>query len=90
MKPDCYSCKWRRNIPGDAHSSCAHPKLGEMDSNPFAALFDVLSNPRKIIAAASELQIAGDEHGMRMGWFMWPVNFDPVWLKSCNGHEERQ
>lgn len=20
--PDCYACKYRRNVPGDAHSSC--------------------------------------------------------------------
>lgn len=23
-KPDCYECKFRRNFPGDAHSSCAN------------------------------------------------------------------
>ena len=24
-RPDCYSCRYRRGVPGDAHSSCAHP-----------------------------------------------------------------
>lgn len=24
--PDCYECKHRRNVPGDAHSSCANDK----------------------------------------------------------------
>ena len=19
------------------------------------------------------------------GWFIWPINFDPIWLKSCDG-----
>lgn len=25
MKPDCYKCKYRGNLPGDAHSCCKHP-----------------------------------------------------------------
>lgn len=29
--------------------------------------------------------VLGDAHGMKMGWFYWPVNFDPTWLKSCDG-----
>jgi hypothetical protein len=33
----------------------------------------------------AELAIKGNDHGIRSGWFMWPVNFDPVWLENCNG-----
>jgi hypothetical protein len=29
--------------------------------------------------------VTGNAHGMKMGWFYWPVNFDPTWLKSCDG-----
>lgn len=29
--------------------------------------------------------VEGDEYGIRSGWFMWPLNFDPVWLRACNG-----
>ena len=25
-KPDCYKCKYRREIPGDAHSKCMNKK----------------------------------------------------------------
>ena len=28
-KPDCYKCKWRQTIPGDAHSACAHPIVAD-------------------------------------------------------------
>jgi hypothetical protein len=35
-------------------------------------------------------KVAGDIHGIRSGWFMWPLNFDPVWLKSCNGFSNNQ
>lgn len=27
VKPDCYKCEYRRNIPGDAHSRCDHPRV---------------------------------------------------------------
>jgi hypothetical protein len=30
--------------------------------------------------------VEGDEHGIKSGWFMWPFNFDPVWLKSCDSY----
>ena len=26
----------------------------------------------------------------RMGWFYWPINFDPVWLLECNGHTPKE
>lgn len=30
-------------------------------------------------------KVTGSPHGIRMGWFYWPVNFDPTWLQSCDG-----
>jgi hypothetical protein len=33
--------------------------------------------------------VEGDPHGIRMNWFLWPVNFDPVWLKECNGFSDK-
>jgi hypothetical protein len=29
-------------------------------------------------------KVSGHEHGIRSGWFRWPLNFDPVWLLSCD------
>jgi len=37
-----------------------------------------------------ELEIKGNPHGIKMGWFMWPANFDPIWLENCNGFEAKQ
>ena len=34
---------------------------------------------------ARELNIRADYHGIRSGWFLWPANFDPVWLENCDG-----
>lgn len=33
--------------------------------------------------------VKGHEHGKRMGWFLWPFNFDPTWLISCDGFEKK-
>lgn len=60
-KPDCYKCKYKNNIPGDAHIRC---------SNKAAV-------------------VEGNLYGYQRGWFKWPHNFDPVWLKSCNGFESK-
>lgn len=32
-RPLCYSCKHRRDVPGDAHSSCAKPS--RVTANPY-------------------------------------------------------
>ena len=31
------------------------------------------------------LTIVGEKYGRDSGWFSWPVNFDPVWLRGCDG-----
>lgn len=36
----------------------------------------------------SEANVKGNSHGIRMGWFLWPVNFDPTWLESCDGFSD--
>lgn len=30
MTPICYECIHRREIPGDCHSKCAHPRFGQI------------------------------------------------------------
>ena len=32
----------------------------------------------------------GYQHGIKSGWFMYPVNFDPVWKEvDCANFEEK-
>jgi hypothetical protein len=85
--PDCYKCKYRGTIPGNAHSRCNHP-LVKQDDNEFGALVDMLSG--KNVEAAKKLNIKGDIHGIKHGWFMWPANFDPVWLRNCDGFTQKE
>jgi hypothetical protein len=43
-----------------------------------------------LVGAGNPLRIVGDSHGIRQGWFVWPLNFDPVWLNACNGFEKKE
>ncbi len=36
-----------------------------------------------------DAKVKGNSHGIRSGWFSHPHNFDPVWLESCNGFEQK-
>lgn len=29
--------------------------------------------------------VVAHEHGIKKGWFRWPMNFDPTWLIACDG-----
>lgn len=80
-KPDCYKCKYRRNIPGDRHSKCVHPKVSK--GNELSALMNLLGGRQE----KQELHVKGSPHGIRNGWFMHPFNFDPIWLEECEGFE---
>ena len=80
-KANCYECKYRGTIPGDCHSRCNYPGVK-------SDLFDFFSYENQKIAA--KLNIQGDSHGFRSGWFMWPCNFDPVWLINCDGFEQKE
>jgi len=72
--PDCYKCEYRGTIPGDAHSRCNHP-------------MDMFTG--KADEAIKKLNIVGDLRGIKRGWFMWPANYDPVWLKNCDGFKAK-
>lgn len=62
LKPDCYTCRFRESLPGDAHSKCTN----------------------------GTAEVTGDAHGVRNGWFNHPWNFDPTWLRTCDGHEPKK
>jgi len=35
-----------------------------------------------------EAKVRGSRHGIDKGWFLWPVNFDPVWVQACDGFSD--
>lgn len=92
-RPNCYNCKYRGTLPGNAHSQCKHPINADLLDNPMAQVFGILAGVGRIGLGLSEnakkLNIVGHPTGVKRGWFIWPVNFDPVWLQSCDGFEEK-
>lgn len=84
MTPKCYGCKWRKDIPGDAHSECTHPlSQGE------ARLCAIMGAMRGRVISHPKLAIRANPAGVEGGWFMWPMNFDPTWLENCDGAEDK-
>ena len=87
MKPNCYDCIHRRNVPYDAHSECKHPLITDTDR---------LLTPVLLISGLQRsgvmkmLNISGDESGIKHGWFMWPTSYDPTWLLTCEGFEQKK
>lgn len=90
-KPDCYRCKHRSTLPGSAHSRCRHPTTKAVD-NPLSELMAMFAGVKRVapIQADCGLNVKGDPHGVRNGWFNWPFNFDPVWLLQCDGFETKE
>ena len=40
-----------------------------------------------VMCVVGNARVVGDPTGIRNGWFVWPFNFDPTWLVSCDKHE---
>ncbi len=91
-RPNCYECAYRGRVPGDAHSSCKHPSVadaaGDATMNVMAIFAGVSRGPP--MQGKNDLNIKGNAHGIRNGWFNWPWNFDPTWLERCDGHTAKQ
>ena len=91
-KPNCYQCKHRRDLPGDCHSSCAHPGIADQANNPLGRMMALLagvSRATPIQGTSNTLHVTGNPHGIRHGWFNHPWNFDPLWLEECDGFEAK-
>lgn len=86
LKPNCFDCKHMRTIPGDAHIECAHPSINEVDRmlTPMLLMSGLQNAP-----CMKRLNVMGDSRGILHGWFMWPLNFDPTWLQTCDGFEKK-
>ena len=93
-KANWYECVHRGEVPGSAHSSCKHPATrNPIDENPLTALVGIMGRRTGMTSvpskAAAVLNVRGNAHGIKNGWFIWPVNFDPTWLEHCDGFEAK-
>jgi len=75
----CYTCKFRGEVPGSAHSKC----LFGIHALPADKAGKALSNSVKGITIGGEVLLEIDPVGIEGGWATWPFNFDPVWVVQC-------
>jgi len=88
----CSTCQYRSNIPGDAHIKCDHPVVADNPLVELACLMGIgliTNNLSEDTNIFEPLNIKANLHGIRSGWFNWPVNFDPTWLENCDGYKEK-
>jgi len=83
--PNCYTCKFRGEVAGSAHSSCKLFIDGNVGPITLRAMMSRSSNPTGILLDDKPAQ-NWNKHGIENGWVIFPYNFDPVWLEECKFH----
>jgi len=89
MSGKCYSCKFRGEVPGSAHSKCeADDLIDKIEKrNPMIGLAAAMGGGK--LPPAKSDKVKFDPQGIRGGWAGWPFNFDPVWLEKCDYYEAK-
>jgi len=93
MRGACYTCKHRGTVPGSAHSSCQHPLARGLLCDSMGQILAILGSVGRvdpILGPSGALKVEGDPYGIESGWFIWPWNFDPTWLKKCEGYAKKE
>ena len=83
---NCYECKYRGTVAGSAHSRCNVLKDNCTDEGQVLSLEMGLAVGKFQLTnkETGEPLVNIDEYGVRSGWASWPIDFDPVWVKSCS------
>lgn len=86
---DCYKCKFRGNVPGSVHSSCK--VISQTSDKDKAAQLELLIAGGQIsLTDQNDNPIVKlNPHGVKNGWAMWPLDFDPTWVESCGFFKEK-
>ena len=80
----CYNCKHRQDVVGSCHSTCVNPY-----ADPKSSVYFMLQQAKSLQSSDGSFIIEGNTHGIMMGWFTWPIDFDPVWVEKCTGFERK-
>lgn len=78
---NCHECEFVGNVPGSVHRSCNI--LGDKGLEFLASTGAIQVNISDKDGSNERSAIEIDEYGKSMGWAIWPVNFDPTWIKKC-------
>lgn len=92
---DCYNCKFASPAPGSSHhQECAHPiptAIGRFTAIRFCSAggFSITGTNKETGEEKDILTMKFNPHGVRNGWCLWPLNFDPCWVDKCTGFQKR-
>ena len=91
QKANCYNCKNRSDVPGSAHSECKN-KVAQVLGYPATQMLMLTGNLTVVDKNTNEkvIEVVGNWHGVRSGWFTWPFDFDPCWLEACSLFENHE
>lgn len=88
---ECDTCMYRGSVPNSRHSCCNHPealKVEQSGESLMSLMKGYVEDSR--VNQVTNIKVEAEAQGIQGGWFMWPWNFDPLWLKSCTGYAGRK
>ncbi len=83
----CKECIHHRQLENSAHFKCANPAVIDPESEVTSKTLELLGiePDLKISPNAGLLDLTVDIQGLKESKFNWPFDFDPYWVKHCNG-----
>lgn len=84
QKPNCYNCKFRKELGWSSHSQCTALNEHMEDLSPEIQHLMLMAGRINI------KEVKFHEHGVKNGWAHWPSNFDPCWLEECSLFEPKE
>jgi len=89
MRDACYKCQYRGTIENSRHSKCQHPEAEKIMQS--SGLLDILFEHlvmERTIPRLTQIIVKFADQGLEGGYVHFPMNFDPIWLESCNCYKE--
>lgn len=77
-KHNCYNCIYRDTVTGSAHSSCK-----AIPTDKGLHLLLALGSVNLVDKNTNEPLVKKNPVGVKNGWCLYPINFDPVWIDQC-------
>ncbi len=83
----CKECIHHRQLENSTHFKCISPLVIDPESNIESETLKLLGIEQdpKLSPNSELLDLIVDIEGVMKGKFNWPFNFDPYWVKRCNG-----
>lgn len=79
---NCHKCKFKGSVPGSAHSSCSVLRQADPENGPLLELM-ISGGQVSMTDNNGNPLVKLNPWGVKNGWAMWPIDFDPTWVDDC-------